>query len=121
LTAPASLEERQLLEVLLAEPALVGQARASLSPEEMSHPGLRRLLAGLYALDEAGLPATLDGMRGDLDGSPLLNKAFELQANGERQPAAARGGVRRSAELFPVAAGTTDQRPAARTTSRRQK
>lgn len=86
-SAPAPLEERQLLEVLLAEPALVTKARASLPPEAISHPGLRRLLTGLYALDESGRPATLDGMRsdGDLDGSPLLNKAFELQANGEKQ------------------------------------
>jgi DNA primase len=85
-SAPAPLEERQLLEVLLAEPDLVSKARASLPLDEISHPGLRRLLAGLYALDESGQPATLDGMRGGLDGSPLLNKAFELQANGERQP-----------------------------------
>lgn len=84
--APAPLEERQLLEVLLADPALVARARAALPADDLSHPGLRRLLAGLYALDEAGEPASLDGLRGELDGSPLLNKAFELQANGLEQP-----------------------------------
>jgi DNA primase len=85
-SAPAPLEERQLLEVLLAEPALVMKARASLPIDEISHPGLRRLLAGLYELDESGRPATLDKLRSGLDGSPLLNKAFELQANGLEQP-----------------------------------
>jgi DNA primase len=84
-SAPAPLEERQLLEVLLAAPDLVSKARASLSLDEISHPGLRRLLAGLYALDESGRPATLDGLREGLADSPLLNKAFELQENGEKQ------------------------------------
>jgi DNA primase len=86
-TAPAPLEERQLLEVLLAEPALVARARASLPAEEVTHPGLRRLLEGLYALEALGRPATLDELREGLDDHPLLlNKAFELQAHGAEQP-----------------------------------
>lgn len=85
-TAPAPLEERQLLEVLLAEPALVARARASLPAGEVTHPGLRRLLEGLYALEALGRPATLDEMREGLDNLPLLNKAFELQAHGLEQP-----------------------------------
>ena len=44
------------------------------------------MLTGLYSLDEAGRPATLDALCDELDGSPLLNKAFELQANGTDQP-----------------------------------
>jgi DNA primase len=84
--APAPLEERQLLQVLLAEPALVSHAHAMLPAEEISHPGLRRLLEGLYSLQEAGRSPVLDELRADLDGSPLLNKAFELQAVGLEQP-----------------------------------
>jgi DNA primase len=84
--APAALEERQLLELLLAEPALVARARAELPAPQIAHPGLRRLLEGLYALEEAGRPATLDELRAGLDGSALLNKAFELQARGLDQP-----------------------------------
>jgi DNA primase len=84
--APAPLEERQLLQVLLAEPDLVAKARAALPADEISHPGLRRLLGGLYALEEAGRPAVLDELRGELDGSALLSKAFELQAHGLEQP-----------------------------------
>jgi DNA primase len=84
--APAALEERQLLEVLLAEPALVARARAGLAAEEVSHPGLRRLLEGLYALDAEGRPASLDELRVELDGSALLSKAFELRECGLDQP-----------------------------------
>jgi DNA primase len=86
-SAPAALEERLLLEVLLAEPALVGRARAELAPEEIAHPGLRRLVEGLYTLDMTSRPPTLDELRADLDDSTaLLNKAFELQARGLDQP-----------------------------------
>lgn len=84
--APAPLEERQLLQVLLAEPALVSRAQAGLAAAELSHPGLRRLLEGLYLLQLTGRPPTLDELRAELDGSPLLNKAFELQAAGLEQP-----------------------------------
>jgi DNA primase len=85
-TAPAPLEERQLLEVLLAEPALVARAWSALPLAEVSHPGLRRLLEGLYALHAAGEPPVIDGLRADLDGSALLSKAFELQDRGLEQP-----------------------------------
>jgi DNA primase len=77
--APAAPEERRLLEVLLAEPELVGQAKASIHPDEIAHPGLRRLLEGLYALHAAGEAPTLDRLRQDLEEHPLLvNKAFQL-------------------------------------------
>lgn len=89
-SAPAPTEERQLLEVLLADPGLVGKAAAEVTPEEVTHRGLRRLLEGLYALQMAGLPPTLDSLREDLqDSAPLVSKAFELQetglAHGNRQ------------------------------------
>lgn len=79
----AAPEERRLVEVLLAEPDLVGKAAAVVRPEEIAHPGLRRLLEGLYALQATGEPATLDNLRQDLeDNAPLLNKAFQLQEAG---------------------------------------
>ena len=81
--APATPLERRLVEVLLAEPDLVGRAAAEVKPEEVEHPGLRRLLAGLFALHAAGEAPTLDRLRADLDDSaPLLNKAFQLQEAG---------------------------------------
>src|SRR5205823_1170920 len=44
--APAAPYERELLQVLLAEPGLVPVAAAEVAPEHVEHPGLRRLLEG---------------------------------------------------------------------------
>lgn len=86
-TARAVPEERRLIEILLAEPDLVGKAFGTVTAEEIVHPGLRRLLGGLYALHAAGLPATLDRLRQDLqDSAPLLNKAFQLLNDGADRP-----------------------------------
>jgi hypothetical protein len=48
----------------------------------VTHPGLRNLLAGLYALQAAGEPPTLDQLRPRLDNAPLAAKALELQEVG---------------------------------------
>jgi DNA primase len=84
--APAAPEERELLEVLLADPALVATARTALAPEEVGHPGLRRLLQGLYALLDAGEPPTLDQLRPSLENVRLAAKALELADVGRRNP-----------------------------------
>ena len=84
--AKAAPEERQLLEVLLAEPALVATAAAAIRPEEIAHPGLRVLLEGLYALRVAGAPPTLDQLRPRLDNVRLAVKALELQEVGRANP-----------------------------------
>lgn len=81
--APAPLEERELLAVLLAEPDLVAVARQHLPAETLQHPGLRRLLAGLYQLYQEGLPPTLDQLRPRLENPRLAEKALELQDLGE--------------------------------------
>jgi DNA primase len=78
-SAKAAPEERQLLELLLAEPTLVAQAAAVIRPEEIAHPGLRGLLEGLYGLLAAGEPPTLDLLRPRLDNVRLAEKALELQ------------------------------------------
>jgi DNA primase len=85
-TAKAAPEESQLLQVLLAEPALVSTARAALAPQEVQHPGLRQLLQGLYDLDAAGTPPTLDLLRPRLDSAPLAAKALQLQDIGRANP-----------------------------------
>jgi DNA primase len=82
--AKAAPEERELLEVLLADPTLVPAARDALLPDDVEHPGLRTLLEGLYDLLAAGEPATLDGLRPRLDNPDLAAKAFELQEVGSR-------------------------------------
>jgi DNA primase len=77
--APAAAEERQLLELLLAEPELVVVAKAEVSPEQIAHPGLRRLLGGLYALLEEGKSPTLDRLRERIDSPRLAAHALGMQ------------------------------------------
>jgi DNA primase len=84
--AKAAPEERQLLELLLAEPALVAAAAAGVSLDEIAHPGLRRLLGGLYALQSEGTAPTLDLLRARMDGDPLLVYAQQMQEVGQHNP-----------------------------------
>jgi DNA primase len=74
--------EKQLLEVLLAEPELVAAALAEVAAGEIEHLGLRQLLAGLYALQTEGEPPTLDLLRARLDNPRLAQAALELQEVG---------------------------------------
>ena len=84
--APAAPEERQLLELLLSEPDLVAEAAEAVRPEEIAHPGLRRLLEGLYTLLAEGEPPTLDQLRGRLDNPRLAEHALKLQEIGRCNP-----------------------------------
>ncbi|HZV04480.1 MAG TPA: toprim domain-containing protein, partial [Gemmataceae bacterium] len=84
--AKAAPLELELLQVLLAEPALVDQAAAAVRPNEIAHPGLRQLLSGLYDLLATGEPPTLDLLRPRLDNVPLAAKALELQETGRMNP-----------------------------------
>jgi DNA primase len=84
--AKADPAERTLLELLLADPALVAQAMPVIRPEEIAHPGLRGLLEGLYGLWAVGEPPTLDLLRPRLDNVRLAEKALELQAIGRGIP-----------------------------------
>ncbi len=84
--APATPEERELLEVLLGDPELVATAAAAVKPDEVHHPGLRKLLEGLYALHAEGAPPTLDLLRGRLDNPRLAEKALEMQDVGLSNP-----------------------------------
>jgi DNA primase len=87
-SAPAPPEERELLTVLLADPLLVPAAAREVRPEELQHPGLRRLLEGLYGLQAEGKPPTLDMLRDRIDEPRLIGKALEWQeiglSNGDR-------------------------------------
>jgi DNA primase len=84
--APAAPHERQLLEVVLADPGLVPACRDEVSVGEIGHLGLRQLLAGLYALHEEGEPPTLDLLRAQLDNPRLAEAALELQDIGRANP-----------------------------------
>jgi hypothetical protein len=92
-------EERDLLQVLLAEPALVATAMTEVPADEVAHPGLRRLLEGLYALQTAGEVPTLDQLRVELDPPELVEHAFKLQEVGRANPDRA-GWLRQILEHF---------------------
>ena len=80
--APAALHERRLLEVLLAHPAVVADARGAVEPAEVEHPGLRQLLEGLYELSAAGKQPDLDHLEERLHNERLLAAAQQLQERG---------------------------------------
>ena len=84
--AKALPHEKQLLEVLLADPGLVPAAGDEVKVGEIEHLGLRQLLAGLYALQAEGEPPTLDLLRARLDDSRLAEAALRLQDVGRANP-----------------------------------
>jgi len=84
---PADPLERELLEVLLADPSLVAVASTEIGPDDLEHPGLRRLLRGLYELLDGGETPDLDLLRQRLADNPrLADKAYELQMVGRLHP-----------------------------------
>jgi DNA primase len=83
---PAATEERELLEVLLAEPALVPVAAAGVSPEEIQHPTVRPLVEALYRLQAAGEVPDLDRLRLQVDDVRLAEHLLRLQDVGRHHP-----------------------------------
>ncbi len=80
---PPPTLEKQLLQLLLAEPTLVAAAAEKVNPETLSHTGLRRMLAELYALQSAGQTPDLDALRVRLIDRPdLATAALDLQFTG---------------------------------------
>ena len=81
----ATTAERNLLEILLADPGLVPTAAAAISPDEIAHSGLRRLLAELYRSQAAGAVPDLDWLREQLlDRLDLFESAQKLQFVGHQ-------------------------------------
>jgi DNA primase len=75
---PISAEEtleRQLIELLLAEPGLVPVAKERIPAETIRHTGIRRMVSELYALHDAGQPTDLDGLRVRMIDRPDLVQA----------------------------------------------
>jgi DNA primase len=84
-SGPAAAAERQLLEILLADPGLVPRAAAAMAPDEVAHTGLRRLLAELYRSQAAGAVPDLDWLREQLMDRPdLFEAAQRLQFVGQQ-------------------------------------
>lgn len=83
---PAPPHERELLELLLAEPTLVAPAIVELAVDEMEHPGLRKVFEALCRLHADGQTADLDHLRGTLDNDRLWNSMRDLQLKGLDYP-----------------------------------
>jgi DNA primase len=84
---PAPSQERELVQLLLANPDRVAAARERIKPEEISHSGLRQIVERLYTLQEAGASPELDELRIQMDHGPLLATAMELMEIGRRSSA----------------------------------
>src|SRR5207249_4582734 len=80
--APAPPEERELLQVLLADPKLVPEAAAAVAPGDIGHPGLRQLVEGLYQLQAAGQTPDLDLLRLQIENPRLIAFALKQQEIG---------------------------------------
>lgn len=79
-------EEKELLEVLLANPDLVARARQDIKTDDLNHPGLRQVVSILFDLqDEKQLP-DLDAVRARLGDSPIGSKLLDLADQGRRNP-----------------------------------
>ena len=83
---PARAVEKELLQILLAEPVLIGQAYMEVRPEDVEHPGLQQLLAGLYRLHDEGEPPTIDGLRDLIENPALIDWAMDQQEVGRNSP-----------------------------------
>ena len=86
-SGPPPAIERQLLEILLAEPELVPDAVRDVPPERITHTGLRRVLSELYTLFASGERPDLDALRVRLIDRPdLAGVALHLQDVGRHIP-----------------------------------
>jgi DNA primase len=81
-SARAAPEERELLEILLADPELVPVAAGEISPERIQHGGLRALLEGLYELQSEGEEPSLDRLRERIDNPRLAAHALKMREVG---------------------------------------
>lgn len=76
--------ERNLLQVLLADPGLLPKTAATITPDAISHSGLRRILTELYAAQAAGAVPDIDALRERLsDRRDLFEAALKLQYVGQ--------------------------------------
>jgi DNA primase len=79
---PARALEKELLQILLAEPGLTREAYQAVRPEDLEHPGLQQLLGGLYGLFEQGEAPTIDGLRELVENQGLIDWAIDNQEIG---------------------------------------
>ncbi len=71
--------ERQLVQLLLAEPGLVATAKQAIPAEVISHSGLRRIAIEMYGCHAENIPADLDALRVRMIDRPDLVSAAMAQ------------------------------------------
>jgi DNA primase len=76
-SARAPAHEIELMQVLLAEPSLVGVCQAHLPESEISHPGLRQIVAALYDLHRNGQAPDLEALHNRITHPELLRRAID--------------------------------------------
>jgi len=81
---PARRLETDLIEAMLTDPSLVATAYLEIGPEEIQHPGLQQVLAGLYRLHEATETPDIDGLREVVDNPALISWAMDVQQSGPK-------------------------------------
>ena len=79
-------EEKELVEVLLANPDLVLRARQDLSIDDMNHPGLRQIVSILFDLQDEKQTPDLDAVRARMGDSPIGSRLLDLADQGRRNP-----------------------------------
>jgi DNA primase len=79
----AAAEERELLQLLLADPSLVAMAAPVVAPDDVRHPGLRKVLAGLYDAVAEGDADPVDLLRDRLDPPELGQWVLKMQGFGQ--------------------------------------
>ncbi len=76
-------EERELIQVILTQPRLVGEIDGLLDPQEIAQPDLRRILEVCIEIHRSGRPAMADLVRQSLDDPELAGLVLTLQEIGE--------------------------------------
>jgi DNA primase len=71
-SGPAVTLERQLIQLVLNDMSLIPEAAKAISPDQITHPGLRRLLGDLYALQAATGSPDMEQLRERLRDKPEL-------------------------------------------------
>ncbi|QDU41872.1 DNA primase [Symmachiella dynata] len=77
--------EQELLQIVLAHPAVVGRLREDFACEELQDPQLRKLLACCYGLMDAGEELTFLRVMAELEDSALKGIAVSLDEEARRK------------------------------------
>ncbi len=80
---PGRPEERELLQVLLAEPRLIARIDGELQSAELAHPDLRRILEAALEIHRSGALPVSDLVCQALDDAALVGLVLSLQEIGE--------------------------------------